>query len=188
MLYRHVQQRNAKFVWRLTILGEALRNVDPSGAEHAHGTPTHAAYAADLIKYFLRQKYGLTGSKVAPSLPADKFEDMAERNGLDLNSASAVFDAMPWRAREFVKDADPLLKEQGDRDKACAAAPSSGYLQTLLVALPKRLTEALSVVQKAGQLKEISDEKRAGLAGLSLELERFEAKIRAESTRILALP
>lgn len=188
MKYNHVQIRNGRFVWRLNICGEALQNIDEHDREQSYPTPASAAYACDLLKFFIREKYGVKSTKTELSLSAEQFEDKARREGLDLTDLDAVFKAMPWRGQEFVRDAGPLLEEQGKRDAARAAAPSnSGYLQTLLTALPKRLIHALSVIQKAQQLNNLNPAIAAGLAALELKVAEVESSTRNEVNRLLAL-
>lgn len=189
MIFRHVQQRNARFVWRLNILGEVLRNIDEHDKEASYATPAGAAYACDLVKFFIREKYGVRSTKTELSLPQEKFEDTALRAGLDLKDLSAVFDALPWRAREFCLDAGPLLKLQGDRDASrVVPAGNTNYLRTLLGALPHRLTDGLKILQKASQLNALSDEKKSAISALETRLSELEIETRAEVERILAIP
>lgn len=189
MKYQHVQQRNGKFIWRLNICGEALKNIDEQDREYSYPTATSAAYACDLLKFFIREKFGVKTTKTELSLPFEQFEDKARREGLDIKNLDAVFSAMPWRAREFIRDASPLLEDQGKREAARAAnVGHSNYLLTLLTALPKRLIDALSILQKAQQLNGLSVEKKSALISLESQLTRFEEETRAHVDHILNLP
>lgn len=187
MKLQHIQQRNGRFVWRLNICGEALRNIDETGKELSYATPAGAAYACDMAKFFIREKYGVRSSKTELSLTPESFVERAEREGVNLADLHAVFEAMPWRMQEFIKDAGPFLEEQGKRDAARAAVPvvNADYFTTLLTALPKRLIDGLSVLRKAKQLNGLTVEKTAALALLESQLEAFEAQTRASIAKIL---
>lgn len=188
MKYQHIQSRNGRFVWRLNICGEALRNIDEHDKEHSYATPSAAAFACDLGKFFIREKYGMSSSKVEASLLPLEFADAAQAAGVDLSDLNSVFSATPWRIQEFIRDAGPLLEEQGKRDTALRAVPSANadYLRTLLVALPKRLIDALSTLRKARQLNNLNPNMAGRLATLDAELSKTEQLVRTEINSLLS--
>lgn len=182
---KHVQQRNSRFVWRLNILGEVIRNIDENDKEVTYSTPVRAGYDADLCKFFIREFYNLRSSKTELSLPPEKFSEMAAQAGLDLSDLKAVFHAMPGPANEWCMNASDLLKLQGERASRVVPAGNSNYLKTLLDALPSRLNDALKILQKAGQLLALSDETKSALSAMEMELSDLDVKFRVEIERIL---
>lgn len=188
MIYKHVQVKNHKFIWRLNLLGETVKNIDPEFREHTYVTAQRAAYECDLVKLFIREKYGYRTPKTEPSLPYDQFEEMANQAGLCLSNLDSVFLAMPWRAREFCLDAGPELEARAKAASVVAVPVNSSYLATLLAALPSRLNDTLKIVAKARQLNGLKPETADALSNLNSQLTRFEEETRASVERILALP
>lgn len=189
MKYRHVQQRNGKFVWRLNVLGHALNNLDGAGREITYAHPARAAFECDLVKHFLRLHYLLCTTKTELSHEQAVFEQRAADAGIDFNDAACVFEAMPSSAQECCTDLAEELTAH--KEKALAEAATSGssdYFVTLIASSSARLNDCLTVLRKAKQMSKLSDERRVALVAIETAVEQFETAHRASVAALIEIP